>query len=169
VDGKNIISLYAFEDIMMQKVTEVIRHTGVVERISDNNCYVRILQNSACAGCSAAHLCNSSESKEKIVTVLLDGLDVQVGETVNIEGAVAQGLRAVYICYLVPLILMVVSLFVGVRLGGELWGVLLSLVILAVYFSVLFVFKNNIGKHFGFTISKISSNENHLKILPINL
>ena len=145
----------------MQKVTEVIKHTGVVERISNNTCYVRILQNSACAGCSAARLCNSSESKEKIITVLLDGVDVQVGETVNIEGTVVQGLRAVYICYIVPLLLMVASLFVGVRLGGELLAILLSLLILAVYYGVLFVFRNNIGKHFGFTIRKISINDNH--------
>ena len=142
----------------MQKVTDVIKHTGVVEAINGNNCYVRILQHSACSGCSAQRLCNSSESKEKIITVLLHGEDVQVGETVNIEGTVVQGLRAVYICYMIPLVLLIVSVYLGVRLSGDMLGVFLSLGVLAIYYIVLYLFKNSIGQHFAFTLHKISNN-----------
>ncbi len=142
----------------MQKVTDVIKHTGVVEAINGNNCYVRILQHSACSGCSAQHLCNSSESKEKIITVLLHGEDVQVGETVNIEGTVVQGLRAVYICYMIPLVLLIVSVYLGVRLSGDMLGVFLSLGVLAIYYIVLYLFRNSIGQHFAFTLHKISNN-----------
>lgn len=150
--------MYAINNNMMQKVTDVVKHTGVVEAINGNNCYVRILQHSACSGCSAKRLCNSSESKEKIITVLLNGEDVQVGETVNIEGTVVQGLRAVYICYMIPLFLLIASLFLGVRIGGEMLGVILSLGVLAVYFIVLYLFRNRIGEHFGFALRKISNN-----------
>jgi sigma-E factor negative regulatory protein RseC len=143
---------------MMQKVTDVIKHTGVVEAINGNNCYVRILQHSACSGCSAQRLCNSSESKEKIITVLLNGEDVQVGETVNIEGTVVQGLRAVYICYMIPLVLLIVSVYLGVRLSGDMLGVFLSLGVLAIYYIVLYLFRNSIGQHFAFTLHKISNN-----------
>ena len=142
----------------MHKVTDVIKHTGVVEAINGNNCYVRILQHSACSGCSAQRLCNSSESKEKIITVLLKGEDVQVGETVNIEGTVVQGLRAVYICYLIPLLLTVASVYLGVRYWNDMAGVLLSLSVLAVYYVTLYLFRNSIGQHFGFTIHKIENN-----------
>ena len=142
----------------MQKVTDVIKHTGVVEAINGNNCYVRILQHSACSGCSAQRLCNSSESKEKIITVLLHGEDVQVGETVNIEGTVVQGLRAVYICYMIPLVLLIVSVYLGVRLSGDMLGVFLSLGVLAIYYIVLYLFRNSIGQHFAFTLHKISNN-----------
>lgn len=152
--------MYASKEKMMRKVTGVIRHEGVVERISSNMCYVRILQNSACSGCAAHRLCNSSESKEKIITTPLNGVEVEVGETVNVEGTVVQGLRAVYICYLIPLLLMVLSLFAGVKMMGDLMGILLSLTVLAVFYSVLYVFRDNIGEHFGFTIRKISKNEN---------
>lgn len=146
---------------MMRKVTDVVKHTGVVEAINGNNCFVRILQHSACSGCSAQQLCNSSESKEKIITVLLNGEDIKVGETVNVEGTVVQGLRAVYICYMIPLVLLVASVFLGVRLGGDMLGVLLSLSVLAVYFFVLYLFRDSIGKHFGFTLHKISNNLNN--------
>ena len=142
----------------MQKVTDVIKHTGVVEAIKGNNCYVRSLQHSACSSCSAQRLCNSSESKEKIITVLLNGEDVQVGETVNIEGTVVQGLRAVYICYMIPLVLLIVSVYLGVRLSGDMLGVFLSLGVLAIYYIVLYLFRNSIGQHFAFTLHKISNN-----------
>ncbi len=150
--------MYAINNNMMRKVTDVVKHTGVVEAINGNNCYVRILQHSACSGCSAKRLCNSSESKEKIITVLLNDEDVQVGETVNIEGTVVQGLRAVYICYMIPLVLLIASLFLGVRIGGEMLGVILSLGVLTVYFVVLYLFRNRIGEHFGFALRKISNN-----------
>ena len=55
---------------MIRDITEIIHHKGVVERIDGEKCYVRILQHSACAGCAAHKLCNSSESKEKIIEVL---------------------------------------------------------------------------------------------------
>lgn len=142
----------------MQKVTDVIKHTGVVESIDGNSCYVRILQHSACSGCSAQRLCNSSESKEKVISVLLNGIDVQVGETVNIEGTVVQGLRAVYICYLIPLVLVVASVYFGVSFWNDMVGVFLSLSVLTVYYVILYLFRNSIGQHFGFTIHKIENN-----------
>ena len=158
MDAKIIVSLYAFYNKMMRKVTDVIKHTGVVEGICGNSCHVRILQHSACSGCAAQRLCNSSESKEKIITVLLNGVDVQVGETVNIEGTVVQGLHAVYICYLVPLALMIAFLFAGIKIGGELAGIILSMAVLAVYYFLLYLFRNNMGRQFDFTLSKIDNN-----------
>lgn len=149
----------AFNSIMNPK--ETILHEGVVVHIGTDSCQVRILQASACSGCSARQLCRSSESKEKIVEVSLNGLDVLVGETVNVEGTVVQGIRAVYICYLIPLLLMVASLFIGVKMRGEMIGILLSFAVLTIYYVVLYMFRNNIGKHFGFTLRKISNNENN--------
>lgn len=153
--------MYALEANTMGKIAEVIKHDGVVEKICGNICCIRILQSSACSGCAAQRLCNSSESKEKIITVPLNGVEVNVGETVYVEGTVVQGLRAIYICYLIPLLLMVLSLFIGVKIGGDLIGILLSLSILAIYYSILYLFRNNIGKHFGFTLHKIRNNDNN--------
>lgn len=151
----------AFIGVMSPK--ETIRHKGIVEYIEADICRVRILQASACSGCSARQLCRSSENKEKIVIASLNGQEVQIGENVNVECDVVQGLRAVYICYLIPLLLMVAFLFAGVKFEGELTGILLSLAVLAVYYAALYVFRNNIGKHFGFTVHKIINNENNLK------
>lgn len=147
--------MYDFCNIMMRKVTDVIKHTGVVESVSGSTCHVRILQHSACSGCSAQRLCNSSESKEKVITVLLNGTDVKAGETVDVEGTVVQGLRAVYICYLLPLVLMIASLFIGVKVfGSDMAGILLSMTLLVIYFLALYLLRAYIGRHFSFTLHK---------------
>lgn len=139
---------------MIREITAIIHHRGVVEKIDGPKCYVRILQHSACSGCAAHKLCNSSESKEKIVEALNVDNEIRVGDTVDVEGTVSQGLRAVYLCYLIPLVLMILFLFLGYHLGGELTGIVFSLFILTVYYFVLYLCRNKIGKHFCFTVHK---------------
>lgn len=139
---------------MIREITAIIHHRGVVEKIDGPKCYVRILQHSACSGCAAHKLCNSSESKEKIVEALTVDNEIRVGDTVDVEGTVSQGLRAVYLCYLIPLVLMILFLFLGYHLGGELTGIVFSLFILTVYYFVLYLCRNKIGKHFCFTVHK---------------
>lgn len=46
-----------------------IEHSGIVESIEGGYIRVRITQSSACAGCTARSLCQSTESKDKIVEV----------------------------------------------------------------------------------------------------
>lgn len=139
---------------MIREITAIIHHRGVVEKIDGPKCYVRILQHSACSGCAAHKLCNSSESKEKIVEALNVDNEIRVGDTVDVEGTVSQGLRAVYLCYLIPLVLMILFLFLGYHIGGELTGIVFSLFILTVYYFVLYLCRNKIGKHFCFTVHK---------------
>lgn len=147
--------LKEYYENMIRDITAVIHHRGVVEKIDGNKCYVRILQHSACSGCSAHKLCNSSESKEKVVEALLAGNNFQVGDAVDVEGTVTQGLRAVYICYLIPLLFMVLFLFLGERIGGDFAGIASSILFLAVYYIVLYLCRSSIGQHFGFTVHKV--------------
>ncbi len=131
---------------------ETIRHDGIVERIEKESCLVRILQASACSSCSARQLCRSSESKEKLIEVKGHYPTLQVGDAVILIGSVRQGLRASVLAYLVPLILMVAALYVGMRLYGEGMGALAALLTLAVYYGVLYLFRDKLGKFFTFEI-----------------
>ena len=135
----------------MDKV-ETIRHEGIVESIVADGLTVRILQASACSSCEARKLCRSSESKEKLVEVKGHYPTLQVGDSVILCGSVRQGLRASVLAYVVPLVLMLVSLFAGTRLWGEKAGALVALLTLALYYGVLFLLKDKLGKHFTFRI-----------------
>ena len=131
---------------------ELIRHEGIVESIGTDGLMVRILQASACSSCEARKLCRSSESKEKLVEVKGHYPTLQVGDQVTLCGSVRQGLRASVLAYVVPLILMLVALFAGTRLWGEKLGALAALLALALYYGVLFLLKDKLGKHFTFKI-----------------
>ena len=131
---------------------ELIRHEGIVESIGADGLTVRILQASACSNCEARKLCRSSESKEKLVEVKGHYPTLQVGDSVILCGSVRQGLRASVLAYVIPLILMLVVLFAGTRLWGEKLGALAALLALALYYGVLFLLRDKLGKHFTFKI-----------------
>ena len=135
----------------MNKV-ETIRHEGIVESIGAKSCLVRILQASACSSCSARQLCRSSESKEKVIEVKGHYPTLQVGDNVTLIGSVRQGLRASVLAYVVPLIIMLVALYVGTRLGGDGIGALAALLFLAIYYGILFLFRDKLDKQFSFKI-----------------
>ena len=135
----------------MNKV-ETIRHEGIVESIGAKSCLVRILQASACSSCSARQLCRSSESKEKVIEVKGHYPTLQVGDNVTLIGSVRQGLRASVLAYVIPLIIMLVALYVGTRLGGDGIGALAALLFLAIHYGILFLFRDKLDKHFSFKI-----------------
>lgn len=130
-----------------------ICHEGIVESIGTGSCLVRILQASACSSCEARGLCRSSESKEKVIEVRGHFPTLRVGDTVTLTGSVRQGLRASVLAYVVPLILMLVTLFAGVHLAGEGAGALAALLVLALYYSVLYLKKDKLGKQFEFSLT----------------
>ena len=134
------------------KHIEAISHEGIVESIGTGSCRVRILQASACSSCSARQLCRSSESKEKLIEVRGHYPTLQVGDSVTLTGSVRQGLRASVLAYIVPLILMVAALFTCSRLYGEGTGALAALLVLALYYGVLYMMRDRLGKEFEFEI-----------------
>ena len=136
---------------MAQRAT--IKHEGIVESIGTGSCRVRILQASACSSCSARQLCRSSESKEKLIEVRGHYPTLHVGDSVTLTGSVRQGLRASLLAYIVPLILMLVALFIVTRLYGEAAGALAALLVLMLYYGVLYMFRNKLGKQFEFSLT----------------
>jgi len=145
------VSLHEFGGKMTQ--IETIKHEGIVESIGTESCSVRILQASACSSCSARQLCRSSESKEKVIEVRGHYPTLHVGDSVTLSGSVRQGLRASVLAYIVPLILMVAALFTGTRLTGESTGALAALLVLALYYGVLYLLRDKLGKEFEFEIN----------------
>ena len=131
---------------------ETIRHQGVVEQVGATTCVVRILQQTACGGCSVRQLCKSSESKEKVVEASVGSEPVHEGQTVMVEGSLRQGLRAVWLAYAVPLLLLVAVLFLGCTLWSEDVGALLALLFLALYYWGLYLLRDRLDRRFRFVV-----------------
>ncbi len=133
-----------------------IVHDGVVTRVEGAMVEVRILQASACAGCAAARLCQSSEVKEKSVTALCrGGILPSVGDHVRVEGTVGQGLKATLLAYVVPLALVVAVLALGMRLlQSEGMAALLSIAALIPYYFVLFLMRSRLQGSLTFEVKE---------------
>ncbi len=136
---------------------ERIEHSGVVERIAGDKVEVKILQSSACSGCTARKLCNTAESKEKVIECRKYGADYHIGDRVMVYGSMEMGRNAVILAFVVPLVLMVAWLFTAVRIIGmdELAAVGVMVAILTVYYILLHLFNGRISRKFEFRIEKI--------------
>lgn len=133
-----------------------IKHAGVVDGVEGECVRVRILQSSACSACKVAVHCNASETKEKIIDVMdADASHYQKGDQVMVVADTAVGFRASLYGYLLPLILMVVTL-VGVLAATHSEGLaaVSALGILIPYYVLLFLMRNKLRNRLSFTLER---------------
>jgi sigma-E factor negative regulatory protein RseC len=134
-----------------------IQHLGVVETISGTHVSVKIVQTSACSGCSVKGHCSAAESKEKIVDVYMpSATSFSVGDKVMVVGAASLGMEAVLLAFVAPFVLLVVALFICMSLtNDELLSALISILLLVPYYYVIWLFRNRLKRKFSFTIKPI--------------
>lgn len=133
-----------------------IKHAGVVDGVEGECVRVRILQSSACSACKVAAHCNASETKEKIIDVMdADASHYQKGDQVMVVADTAVGFRTSLYGYLLPLILMVVTL-VGVLAATHSEGLaaVSALGILIPYYVLLFLMRNKLRNRLSFTLER---------------
>lgn len=133
-----------------------IKHAGVVDGVEGECVRVRILQSSACSACKVAAHCNASETKEKIIDVLdADASHYQKGDQVMVVADTAVGFRASLYGYLLPLVLMVVTLVaVLAATHSEGLAALSALGILMPYYVLLFLMRNKLRNRLSFTLER---------------
>lgn len=131
-----------------------IEHRGVVECVMSHAVRVSIRQEAACAACAAAHLCNSSESKDKTMDIACDNAaSYHVGQQVMVVGKLGLGLRATLWAYVVPLILLIAVLITVFHLtGNEGLSALIALLSLMLYAFFLYLLRERLQRTFSFEI-----------------
>ncbi len=138
----------------------VIGHDGVVSEVTASGYKVSIVSKSACAGCHAKGLCSAADMADKIIDVKSSGPEVfKVGDKVTVNMEESMGMRAVWLVYAIPAVILVTFLLYLQRLGAsELTTGLSVLGAIAVYFVILYLFRKKIGRHFNFTIASGEDN-----------
>ncbi|GAA6255903.1 SoxR reducing system RseC family protein [Bacteroides sp. f07] len=135
-----------------------IKHLGIVENIQGSHLSVRIVQTSACAACSAKGHCSSADSKDKIIDIIDTAASWKVGDKVMVVGEMSMGMMAVVLAFVLPFILLIVSLFLFMALmENELYAALLSLAVLVPYYFILWLNKTRLKQKFSFTIKPINN------------
>ena len=135
-------------------MANTIEHQGIVENITDSHLQVRIVQTSACAACSIKGHCTSADVKEKLIDVTVTATSsYRVGDRVCVVGEVSMGALAVLYAFIFPFLILVISLFVFMSIWKEeLSSALVSFLLLALYYGVLWMNKSRMSKKFSFSI-----------------
>lgn len=140
----------------MQKNNDVISHEGIVQSIDGEKVVVKMTVSSACAGCHARHLCSSLDTRDKQVEAEnVYRLPLEVGEKVTVELQEKLAMKAVILCFLIPLIVLLVAFIVFNNLtNSELWASLGSLGSIALYYFVVWFFRGKIARDYSFIVKK---------------
>jgi sigma-E factor negative regulatory protein RseC len=135
-----------------QDKTECIEHDGIVQESGNNFVTVRISSASACSGCHAEGSCALSGIEEKIIDVT-GNYNVSPGDNVTVIMKQSAGFTALFLGYILPLILMMAILIILISLSfTELIAGLCAIASLVPYYVVLWLCRDHIGKKFTFSI-----------------
>lgn len=138
---------------------ERIEHEGRVISVDKDYITVEIVNKSACAACHAKGVCGAADESVKQIDIAQDistlAADYQPGETVRVVMSPSMGVQAVWLAYVVPLLVLVAAILIFSLCGaGELVTGLGSLGAVALWYAGLFLFRNKISKIFIFSIEK---------------
>ncbi len=132
-----------------------IDHVGTISDIKDEKITVSILNVSACAGCHAKSACSMSDMKEKEIDIIDYSSSFKLGEEVKVVYQESLGWLALLLAYVLPFMLVLITLFIATAFTNELISGLMALGILLPYYSLLYFLKDRLKKTFSFTIHKI--------------
>jgi sigma-E factor negative regulatory protein RseC len=131
---------------------ETIQHDGIVQKADSKSVYVKITSLHACSGCHAEGSCALTGKEEKIIEVQ-GNYGVNTGDIVTVMMAQSMGYAAVTLGYFIPFLIVILTLIILISFSvTELSAGLISLSVLAPYYTLMYIFRNKIDKKFTFTI-----------------
>lgn len=135
---------------------DTVEHSGKIVEITPQFTTVEIVSESACSACHAKGLCSLGESKTKAVQVPTSPWqNYQVGDTVILQLKASMGHKAVWIGYVIPLIILMAVLLGATATGvHELKAGLLSIAAVALYYLAVWLFQEKLKKEYIFSIKQ---------------
>ena len=115
---------------------------------------VEIVSESACGSCHAKALCGLGESRTKAVQVpTVPGFEL--GEEVLVNLHRTMGFKAVWIAYMVPLVILVAALLISLGAGaGELAAGLVAIGCIGLYYAAIWLLRDKLRNEYSFYIKK---------------
>jgi sigma-E factor negative regulatory protein RseC len=131
-----------------------IQHSGEIMEITPDFTTIKIIASSACASCHAKTLCGMSEEQEKIIMLPTDPYALyKVGDIVQVATKMTMGLKAVWISYVIPLmVLMILILSLSSVFEKEYMRGLVAIAGVGVYYFIVWLFRGKLKHEFVFYI-----------------
>lgn len=136
---------------------DCVEQKGIVIKKQEDKVVVKIEQKSTCSSCHARGACTSLDKKDKEIEVKTkDAENYNVGDEVTITISTKLGLKAVLIAFVLPLILLVIALFLSIKVFSltQSLSALISLIVVAVYYFLLYKQNHLLSKEFTFSIKE---------------
>lgn len=135
--------------------SSIIKHQGVINSIKNNRLEIMIISESACSSCKSKKVCSISEVKEKLIYIESNDNSYHVGDKVTVFLEERMGAYAVVFAYGLPFLVMVLTLFLGYynNASEPIMG-LSVLASLSLYFVIVYLFRNQLGKKITFKVEK---------------
>ena len=134
-----------------------VDHIGKVVSITPQTTTVAFVSHASCQSCQAAALCGMAEAEEKAVQVPTDPYaSYNVGDEVRIVLKATMGIKAVWLSYFLPLlVLLAVALGLIWSGVGELFSGLAGIGAVGLYYFVLWLFREKLRSEYVFTIQSL--------------
>lgn len=131
-----------------------ISHRGKIVEITPEFTTVEIISSSACSECHAKGLCGLSEDVTKAISVPSSGWsERKVGDEVEVCLKKTMGLKAVWISYVIPLlILMILVLSLSAVTVHDWIAGAVGIVGVGVYYLVIWLLRDKLAKDYVFYI-----------------
>ena len=135
--------------------SEEIEHIGTICKIEGTKITVKTETSSACSSCHAKGVCGMSETSTNLIEVYDNSNVYSEGEHVNVLLKRTSGFKALFLGYLLPFIIFIVTLIISsILIKKEVIVGILAIIILLPYYLILFLNKSKIDKSFNFRIEK---------------
>lgn len=135
---------------------DIVKHEGIVSRISKNGIVVSLKGNINCEGCKAKSACGVSESNDKEIEFFDVDYNYKLNETVNVVLEKQLAFKAVFWAYIFPFILVILTLLITTSFFAEWIAGLLSLFVLVPYYFMLHFLNDSFKKVFKVSILKFN-------------
>ncbi len=136
---------------------EEIKHNGIVVDANPSFVTVEIKRSSACGACGAKSLCNASESGIGLIEIPVQGYTLyEKGENVEVFLKRSMGFKALWISYMIPLLVLILILAVMtiVKAPEQVAG--LSVIGgIVLYYFIVWLLRDKLKNEFIFTLEKI--------------
>jgi sigma-E factor negative regulatory protein RseC len=136
---------------------DCVEQKGIVIKKQEDKVIVKIEQKSTCSSCHARGACTSLDKKDKEIEIKTkDTQNYNIGDEVVITISTKLGMKAVFIAFVLPLILLVIALFLSIKLFSltQSLSALVSLLVVAAYYVLLYKQNLFLSKEFNFLIKE---------------
>ncbi|MFW5781573.1 MAG: SoxR reducing system RseC family protein [Bacteroidota bacterium] len=136
-----------------------IEHDGVITDLVNGTVKVQVQRSTACSDCHAKGICGAGNDDQNMIVSVTEGKEAyQPGDHVRVVIRQGLALRAVFLSYVLPLVIVIVSLVIFSYFTTEGLAGVLALVMLVPYFLYLKFSNSKLEKQFAVTIRKIGDN-----------